>query len=110
MTASKRKHNGLIFTDLDKLTVPVVSSMSIDRDKKLEMKGKLSVEVHEGSYKYPHSEAIITVWSYTFPEVKVRPLNKGYARNEIVFPGGLREARDFFFSVACELDRKLKGL
>jgi len=107
--ASKRYHHGLTFSDLDKLSVPVVSTMTIDDEKKLSMKGNLAVETHEGSYKYDN-EVVLTVWSYVYPTVEVRTNNRGYGRMETVIPGGLREARDFFFSVACELDRKLKGL
>lgn len=109
MLTSKRKHNGLTFTDLNKLTVPVVSTMTIDDKTKLSMKGELAVEMHEGSYKYDN-EVVLSVWSYVYPEVKVRTRNKGYGRTEIVIPGGLREAYDFFYSIACMLDGKLKGV
>lgn len=109
MSASKREHNGLTFSDLGKLSVPVVTTMTVSQNEKLMMKGNLAVEMHEGSYKYDN-EAVIVVWSYQYPERKVRPSNRGYARTEIVIPGGLREARDFFYSVACQLDAKLKGV
>ena len=111
MLADDRYHNGLVFSDLGKLSVPVVATMAMDekhRDQKLSMKGELLVEVHEGSYKYPHSEAVIVVWGRVFPTVEVRASDK-YPRAEIVIPGGLREAYEFFSSVACMLDAKLKG-
>jgi len=104
-----RRHNGLVFSDLGKLSIPVVTTMTISVKEKLMMKGEFVVECHSGSYKY-NDEVVLVTWSHHYPHKQWRAPNIGYARVETVFPGGLREARDFFFSVACELDAKLKGV
>lgn len=101
----RRARNQLEFDEAVKLSVQVPVTMTISDSQKLAMNGNLTLDFHRNSYKY-QDEAVLTVWHYSYPVVRSRPVNDGYGRNEIVLPIS-SEVRDFFLAAAFQIDARL---
>lgn len=82
--------------------------MTIDGTRKLAFSGKLVLDFHEGSYAY-NDEAVLSVWSFKYPEIRERPGNDGYGRNEIVLPISSGTV-EFFLNCAYEVKARLEGV
>ena len=104
----KKPYFGLDFSEVLKLSVKVPCTTTIDRMSKLSFTGSLVLDFHTNSYRYDN-EAVLAVWSYSYPVVKARSSNRNFGRTEIVLPLS-SEVRDFFLACACEIDAKLKGV
>ncbi|MCK4478374.1 hypothetical protein KAU88_07600 [Candidatus Bathyarchaeota archaeon] len=104
----KKPYFGLDFTEVLKLSVKVPVTTTIDRRSKLAFTGILVLDFHKNSYRYDN-EAVLAVWSYSYPVVKARSSNRNYGRSEIILPLSC-EVRDFLMACACEVDAHLKGV
>ena len=109
MATKEREYRGMVFADVDTLKLPIDVEIAVSGTEKLVIKAPLSVETHKGSYKFP-DQCVLSCWSTQYPELRPRGVSASkYWRLELVFPS-MREARDFFSSVACRLDAILKGV
>lgn len=104
----KKPYFGLDFSEALRLSVKVPCTTTIDRRSKLAFSGVLVLDFHKNSYRYS-DEAVLAVWSYSYPVVKARSTNRNFGRTEIVLPLSC-EVRDFFLFCACEVDARLKGV
>jgi len=104
----KKAYFGLDFTEVLKLSAKVPCTTTINRRSKLAFSGILVLDFHKNSYRYD-DEAVLAVWSYSYPVVKARSTNRDYGRTELVLPLSC-EVRDFFMACACEVDARLKGV
>lgn len=79
----KREYSGLKFTELSEIQPDVHASFTWSRTEKAYLHGKLSYDLHEGSYQYP-DEVVTTVWTNEPPDINVlRAYNHGFYRIEI---------------------------
>jgi len=104
----KKPYFGLDFIEVLKLSKKVPCTTTIDRLSKLAFTGSLVLDFHKNSYRYD-DEAVLAVWSYSYPVVKARSSNRNYGRTEIILPLSC-EVREFFLACACEVDARLKGV
>lgn len=81
----KRPYFGLQFVELTKTQPQVHASFTWSKDSKAYLHGKLTLDRHKGSWKYPN-EVVISVWSKEPPETVQRAYNDGYYRIEIPIP------------------------
>jgi len=96
----KRDYYGLKMWDLTPTVKPIVEcTFALSPTQKATLKGPLSFDRHEGSWKYPE-EIVISIWSNNKPILhEERAFNQGYYRVEINVP---RDVQTRMFMKALE--------
>jgi len=105
----KKPYFGLDFEEAVKYAGALIPyTTAIDDHKKLSMTGNCTFDCHTNSNRFDN-EAVLTIWSYSYPWVEFRAKNDGYGRNEIPFPINAESER-FFMQCAYEISARRQGI